>query len=94
MPHISPSLLLRGYLIEHLIPQGIASIHFVNGTSAALGRFCDPVLMRAISIDSRRSVLHPAKLVTASAARRWQRRGRWVPVRLRGLLGSYMASVL
>jgi GNAT acetyltransferase-like protein len=90
---ISPSLVLRGYLIEHLIPQGIASIHFVNGTSGALGRFCDPVLMRTISIDSRRSALHPAKLVTASAARRWQRRGRWVPVRLRGLLGSYMATV-
>ena len=61
--NVSPSLVLRGYLIEHLIPQGIASIHFVNGTSAALGRFCDPVLMRTISIDSRRSVLHPAKLV-------------------------------
>jgi hypothetical protein len=90
---ISPSLVLRGYLIEHLIPQGIASIHFVNGTSAALGRFCDPVLMRTICIDSRRSALHPAKLVTARAARRWQRRGRWVPVRLRGLLGSYMAKV-
>jgi hypothetical protein len=90
---ISPSLVLRGYLIEHLIPQGIASIHFVNGTSAALGRFCDPVLMRTISIDSRRSALHPAKLVTARAARRWQRRGRWVPVRLRGILGSYMATV-
>jgi hypothetical protein len=93
VPDISSSLVLRGYLIEHLIPQGIASIHFVNGTSAALGRFCDPVLMRTISIDSRRSALHPAKLVTARAARRWQRRGRWVPVRLRGLLGSYMATV-
>jgi Acetyltransferase (GNAT) domain len=93
LDHISPSLLLRGYLIEHLISQGIASIHFVNGTSGALGRFCDPVLMRTISIDSRRSALHPAKLVTARAARHWQRRGRWVPVRLRGLLGSYMATV-
>jgi hypothetical protein len=90
---ISASLVLRGYLIERLIPQGIHSIHFVNGTSAALGRFCDPVLMRTISIDSRRSALHPAKLVTARAARRWQRRGRWVPIRLRGLLGSYMAAV-
>ena len=87
---ISPSLVLQGYLIEQLIPQGIASIHFVNGASAALGRFCEPVLMRTISIDSRRSVLHPVKLATAVGARRWQRRGRWVPVRLRGLLGSYM----
>jgi hypothetical protein len=91
--HISPSLVLQGYLIEHLIPQGIASIHFVNGAPAALGRFCEPVLMRTISIDSRRSAFHPAKLVTAHAARRWQRGGRLVPVRLRGLLGTYMATV-
>jgi hypothetical protein len=48
--------------------------------------------MRTISIDSRRSALHPFKLATAAGARRWQRRGRWIPVRLRGLLGSYMAS--
>jgi hypothetical protein len=90
--NLSPSLILRGYLIERLIAQGVASIHFVNGTSAALGRFCDPVLMRTISVDSRRSALHPVKLATATAARRWQRGGRWVPVRLRGLLGSYMAT--
>ncbi|HWE83298.1 MAG TPA: GNAT family N-acetyltransferase [Terracidiphilus sp.] len=90
---VSPSLVLRGYLIERLIAQGIASIHFVNGTSGPLARFCDPVLMRTLSIDSRRSALHPVKLATATAARGWQRRGRWVPVRLRGLLGSYMAAV-
>lgn len=87
----SPSLVLRGYLIERLIGQGVASIHFVNGASTALGRYCQPVLMRSISIDSRRSALHPVKLATAGAARQWQRRGRWVPTRLRGLLGSYMA---
>ena len=89
---MSLSLVLRGYLIERLITHGIVSMHFVNGASASLGRFCDPVLMRTVSIDSRRSALHPVKLATAHAARRWQRRGRWVPVRLRGLLGSYMAA--
>ena len=89
---LSPSLVLRGYLIQSLIAQGVASIHFVNGTSGPLARFCDPVLMRTISVDSRRSALHPVKLATATAARRWQRGGRWVPVRLRGLLGSYMAT--
>jgi hypothetical protein len=88
----SPSLVLRGYLIERLIGQGVASIHFVNGASAALGRYCQPVLMRSISIDSRRSALHPVKLATAGAARQWQRRGRWVPTRIRGLLGSYMVA--
>lgn len=89
---LSISLVLRGYLIEQLIAQGFTAIHFVNGVSRMLGRFCDPVLMRNISIDSRRSVLHPAKLLTAQAARHWQQKGRWVPVRLRGLLGSYLAG--
>lgn len=88
----SPSLVLRGYLIEQLIAQGVASIHFVNGSPAGLGRYCEPVLMRSISIDSRRSALHPVKLATAGAARQWQRRGRWIPPRLRGFLGSYMAT--
>lgn len=87
------SLVLRGYLIEHLIHQGISSIHFVNGASATLGRFCEPVLMRAIAIDNRRSMLHPLKLGAATAARRWQRKGRWVPRRMRTLLGSYLATV-
>ncbi|MGA9718572.1 MAG: GNAT family N-acetyltransferase [Acidobacteriaceae bacterium] len=92
LPGMSLSLVLRGYLIERLIAQGIVSMHFVNGASASLGRYCDPVLMRTISVDSRRSALHPVKLATAHAARRWQRRGRWVPIGLRGLLGSYMAA--
>jgi hypothetical protein len=87
------SLVLRGYLIEHLIQQGISSLHFVNGGSAMLGRFCDPVLMRAIAIDSRRSALHPMKLAAAAGARRWQRKGKWVPRRMRTLLGSYLATV-
>ena len=88
----SISLVLRGYLIEQLIPRGFTSIHFVNGASPMLGRFCDPVLMRSISVDSRRSPLHPVKLATAHAARRWQSKGRRVPMRLRGLLGSYLAA--
>ncbi len=89
---ISVSLVLRGYLIEHLIAQGVTSIHFVNGTSPMLGRFCEPVPLCSIAIDSRRSALHPVKLATAHAAQRWQRNGRRVPVRLRGLLGSYLPA--
>ena len=89
---MSLSMVLRGYLIEQLIAQGYTAIHFLNGASPMLGRFCDPVLMRNISIDSRRSLLHPCKLFIAWAAHIWQRKGRWVPMRLRGLLGSYMAT--
>lgn len=91
-PGQSLSLLLRGYVIEQLIEHGVRQIHFVNGTSGALGRFCDPVLLRTLAIDSRRSPMHPVKLTTATVARRWQRRGRRVPQRVRNLLGTYLAT--
>lgn len=90
---LSMSLVLRGFLIEHLIAQGITSIHFVNGASPMLGRFCDPVMMRTIAIDSGHSALHPLKLATARLAHRWQHTGHWVPMRLRSLLGSYVADL-
>ncbi len=92
LPGQSLSLVLRGYVIERLIEQGIRQLHFVNGASAALGRFCDPVLMRTLAIDSRRSVLHPVKLMTAHLVRSRQRRGQRVPQRLRTLLGSYLPN--
>jgi Acetyltransferase (GNAT) domain len=92
LPGQSLSLTLRSYLIEHLIDHGISRIHFVNGTSAALGRYCDPVLLRSIAIDSRRSPLHPVKLAAAHAARRWRHRGHPFPPHIRNLLGTYMAT--
>ena len=84
--------MLRAYLIEQVIGQGFTAIHFVNGVSAMLGRFCDPVRMHNIAIDSRRSLLHPSKLALARLAKRWQRRGNRIPTRLRILLGSYLAD--
>jgi Acetyltransferase (GNAT) domain len=88
----SVSLVLRGYLIEHLIARGTAAIHFVNGASPMLGRFCEPVKVRIIAIDRRRSPLHPLKVTGAFVARRWQQNGRETPLRMRGLLGSYLEA--
>ncbi len=88
----SISLVLRGYLIEDLIERGFSSIHFVNGTSPTLGRFCEPVLMRTLSIDRKRSLFHPVKQACSSFARALKSHGRRVPVRLQYLVGSYMVT--
>ncbi len=89
---LSISLVLRGYLIEDLIARNFTSIHFVNGASAMLGRFCEPVLMRTLSIDRKRSLFHPVKQACSRFARALKSHGRRVPVRLQYLVGSYMVS--
>ena len=89
---LSISLVLRGYLIEDLTSRGFTSIHFVNGTSPMLGRFCEPVLMRTLSIDRKRSLFHPLKHASSRFARALKSHGRRVPVRLQHLVGSYMVT--
>ncbi len=89
---LSISLVLRGYLIEDLIRDSFTSIHFVNGTSRMLGRFCEPVLMRTLTIDRTRSVVHPFKQLCARYARHLRDKGRRVPVRLLFLIGSYLVA--
>lgn len=87
----SVSMVLRSHLIEHLIGRGIRQIHFVNGASGALARFCDPVVVRTIAVDDRRSALHPLKATAAHAARHWQNRGHLLPPPVHSTLGSYLA---
>ncbi|MGI8771422.1 MAG: GNAT family N-acetyltransferase [Acidobacteriaceae bacterium] len=89
---LSISLVLRGYLIEDLIRDGFTSIHFVNGTSRMLGRFCEPLLLRTLAIDRTGSVAHPVKQLCSRYARYLRRKSRRVPVRLLFLIGSYMVS--
>lgn len=89
---LSISLVLRGYLIEQLIGEGFTSIHFVNGASAMLGRFCEPILRRELAIDRTRSLIHPIKRICAHYARRLRAQGRRVPVRLLFFIGSYMVA--
>ena len=43
---MSISVVLRSYLIEEAIKLGFTSIHFVNGSSPMLGRYCETPLCR------------------------------------------------
>ncbi|HEY3836104.1 MAG TPA: GNAT family N-acetyltransferase [Bryobacteraceae bacterium] len=89
---MSISVVLRSYLIEKAIELGFTSIHFVNGSSPMLGRYCQPLSMQTILIDQRRSLFHPFKVVGARLLRNHQTGKELLPVRARKVLGSYFAE--
>lgn len=87
---LSLSLVLRGYLIEEFIQRGFTAVHFIHGSSPMLGRFCEPVDLRVISIDDRRALMTPFKKACSKLADAFRRRGRRVPYRLQRAAGSYL----
>ncbi len=88
----SLSLVLRGYVIETLINKGFSDIHFVNGSSAMLGRFCEPLEVRILSIDRNDHSFALLKSASSRIAARLHQHGRRVPNRLQYFAGSYLAE--
>jgi hypothetical protein len=86
---LSLSLVLRGYLIEDFIQRGFTGVHFLEGSSPMLGRFCAPVDLRHISIDRPHVLMSPFKEAGALLAETLYRRGKRVPYRLQWAAGSY-----
>jgi hypothetical protein len=89
---MSISVVLRSYLIEKAIELGFTSIHFVNGSSPMLGRYCEAVSVQTILIDHRHSLLHPIKAGAARLLRTHQIGRQWLLVRVRNVLGSYFTE--
>jgi hypothetical protein len=89
---MSISLVLRSYLLEEVIARGSISIHFVNGSSRILGRYCQLLSMQTILIDQRHSLFHPFKVVGARLLRNHKNGKELLPVRARKVLGSYFAE--
>jgi hypothetical protein len=88
---LSLSLVLRGYLIEDFIQRGFTHVHFFQGSSPMLGRFCAPVNLQHISIDDRTALMAPFKKVCSSLADAFHRNGRRIPYRLQRAAGSYLS---
>ena len=87
---LSLSLVLRGYLIEEFIQRGFSAVHFINGSSPMLGRFCEPVDLQVIAIDDRSALMTPFKKACSTLADAFRRRGRRIPYRLQRAAGSYL----
>ena len=86
---LSISLVLRGYLIEDFINRGFTGMHFFQGSSPMLGRFCAPVDLQHLSIDRPHWLMTPFKRFCAAWANSLQRRGKRVPYRLQWAAGAY-----
>ncbi len=89
---LSLSIVLRGYLIEDFIQRGFTAVHFLEGSSSMLGRFCADVNLHHFAIDDRRLVMTPVKRACAAIAEALHKRGRRVPFRLQWAAGSYWSS--
>lgn len=87
---LSLSLVLRGYVIEEFIQRGFTAVHFIQGSSPMLGRFCEPVDLQVIAIDDRSALMTLFKKACSTLADVFQRRGRRVPYRLQRAAGSYL----
>jgi hypothetical protein len=88
---LSLSLVLRGYLIEDFIQRGFTAVHFLQGSSPMLGRFCAPVDLHHIAIDDTSFLMTPFKQACSSLAGILHRQGKRVPYRLQWAAGSYWA---
>jgi hypothetical protein len=60
LEHLSLSMVLRGYLMQHLIESGHTELQFIGGSSLSFGRFCSPLQYRSVFADKRRG---PAAVV-------------------------------
>ncbi|MCU1314027.1 MAG: family N-acetyltransferase, partial [Acidobacteriaceae bacterium] len=89
---LSLSVVLRSYLIEHAIGEGVTDIHFMNGASPMLGRFCGSARLHRIALDRRHSLWHPLLHGLGGATKVFRELGYQIPLRLNGVLGSYLRS--
>ena len=89
---LSISVVLRGYMIEDFIARGFTAVHFFQGSSPMVGRFCSPVELQHLSIDRHHWLMTPFKRVCAALANWRDRRGKRVPYRLQWAAGAYWAQ--
>ena len=86
---LSISLVLRGYIIEDFINRGFTAMHFFQGSSPMLGRFCTPIDLQHLSVDRDQWLMTPFKGASAALANHRQNNGKRVPYRLQWAAGSY-----
>jgi len=85
----SLGLVLRGYLIEHLIARGDTDLRYLHGLSFLEHRYCTPHPLMRLDLDRPRPMATPLKRVCARAARLLPpSRCRWADL-LATVAGSY-----
>jgi hypothetical protein len=91
---LSLSLVLRSYVAQHLIGDGITSLHFMGGSSLSFGRYCQPEAYRSIFLDKQRSLTAFMKIIVASAVKLIKRLGVRVPEVLAVMCNGYLDDAM
>jgi hypothetical protein len=87
---LSLSLVLRTYLMEHLIGIGVKQLQITGGSSLALGRYFEPLNYRSIYVDARRGALAGIKCAVAAQVRSTRAGARKSPRALEVFAGAFL----
>jgi hypothetical protein len=90
--NLSLSLVLRGYVIDHLIATGHTELQFMGSSSPGLGRFCAPLDHCTLFIDRRRSIMVPFKMLVSRAIELFASCGWCIPAVMERLSGSFLTQ--
>jgi hypothetical protein len=90
--NLSLSLVLRGWVIDHLIATGHTELQFMGSSSRGLGRFCAPLDHCTLFIDRRHSIMVPLKMLVSRAIELFASCGWYIPVVMERLSGSFLTQ--
>ena len=76
LEQLSLSLVLRGFMVEHLIKAGYDTLQFMGGSSPGFGRFCMPQQYRSLFLDKRWGLVSILKRASGWWVKRQHRLGR------------------
>jgi len=88
--NLSLSLVLRGWVIDHLIATGHTELQFMGSSSRGLGRFCAPLDHCTLFIDRRRSITALFKMLVSRAIDLFESCGLYIPTVMEPLAGSFL----
>jgi hypothetical protein len=90
LARLSLSLVLRTYLMEHLIGIGVKQLQVTGGSSLALGRYFEPLNYRSIYVDARKGALAGIKCAVAALVRSMRAGARKSPRALEVFAGAFL----
>jgi hypothetical protein len=90
LQRLSLSVVLRGFVIQHLIDTGHTELQYMGGSSLSLGRFCDPQQYRSLIVDRKTGVAAVGKSVGSRIVKFAARIGKPLPVAVQTLCRGFL----
>ena len=91
---LSLSLVLRGYMTQYLIQNGLTYLHFMGGSSLTFGRYCQPERYRSIFVDRKFGLAAAAKVLVSRVVILMRRMRTSIPELLVVLCNGHLDDAL